>query len=150
MHDARVFVTSGIEEILETLPDDMHVLGDSAYPLKRYLMCPFRDNGHLSAVQLKYNKRHSQGRAVIERAFGRLKLKFRRLMYLDMSRMDLIPKFIGTACFLHNFIILNTAEGDSDEELEQVTQDDDVGAQEEGLQSDTAANVKRMEIADSL
>lgn len=115
MHDARVFAASGLEGILSMLPPENHVLGDSAYPLKSYVMRPYRDSGHLTDVQRRFNTRLSSARAVIERAFGRLKGKFRRLKYLDMSRMDLIPVLIGAACMLHNFILKNPSEMDDDD-----------------------------------
>ncbi|XP_064486274.1 uncharacterized protein LOC135398766 [Ornithodoros turicata] len=150
MHDARVFVSSGVEEILGRLPEDMHVLGDSAYPLRSYLMSPFRDNGHLSPLQVRYNLRHSKARAVIGRAFGHLKAKFRRLQYLDMSRMDLILKVVGSACFLHNFVINNT-DGDECDEEEAVQDEEESGSQEEEASSaDVAASAKRMRIANDL
>ena len=43
------------------------------------MVTPFRDNGHLTAAQKKYNKYHSSTRMVIERAFGLVKGCFRRL-----------------------------------------------------------------------
>nr|XP_027215952.1 uncharacterized protein LOC113808677 [Penaeus vannamei] len=42
---------------------------------------------------------------VIERAFGLLKCKFRRLKCLDMTRVDKMPLIITAACVLHNFIL---------------------------------------------
>lgn len=65
-------------------------------------MVPYRDNGHLSTGQRHYNVVHSAARSVIERAFGRLKGKFRRLKNLDVTRTDLAPLAIETACALHN------------------------------------------------
>ncbi|XP_064474245.1 putative nuclease HARBI1 [Ornithodoros turicata] len=113
MHDARVYTNSGLEELLKELPGEMHVLGDSAYPLRTYLMRPFKDNGHLSSRQQTFNTKLSRARSVIERAFGRLKGKFRVLKHLDMSRQDLILKFVMSACFLHNFILVNECDNDS-------------------------------------
>jgi len=70
-------------------------------------MIPFRDNGHLTPDQLKYNKVHSSSRVVNERAFGRLKNKFRRLKYLDMTNIGLISSVVTAACILHNIILLH-------------------------------------------
>ena len=36
-----------------------------------------------------------------------LKCRFRRLKYLDMSRIDLIPEVIIACCILHNICIQN-------------------------------------------
>lgn len=68
-------------------------------------MTPYRDNGHLTRQQTAYNRKLSSIRSTIERAFGLLKRKFRRLKYLDISDFDLDNKMIGAACLLHNFII---------------------------------------------
>jgi hypothetical protein len=50
-----------------------HILGDAAYLIRRWLLAPFRDNGHLTDQQEKYNQYHSSNRVVIERAFALLK-----------------------------------------------------------------------------
>ena len=47
-----------------------HIIGNSAYGLVKFIITPFRDNGHLTATQKKYNKYYSSTRMVIERAFG--------------------------------------------------------------------------------
>jgi len=78
-----------------------HLLGDSAYPLKHYLLVPYKDNGHLNADQIRYNICHFSSRVVIERAFARLKGKFRRLRYLDMCKLDFVSVVITSACTLH-------------------------------------------------
>jgi len=89
VHDARVFRVCDVGQKAarnELFPStEFHLLGDSAYALMMQVMVPYRDNGHLTAGQKKYNVRHSATRSVIERAFGRLKGKFRRLKGLDES-----------------------------------------------------------------
>lgn len=52
-----------------------HLLGDSGYPLRGYLMTPILQP--TSLAQEKYNKAHAKGRVVVERAFGVLKSRFR-------------------------------------------------------------------------
>lgn len=110
MHDARVFRQSELFARLNNaenplLPFNMHLIGDSAYPLMPNLMTPFRDNGHLTRAQSNYNIKLSMIRAIIERAFGLLKNKFRRLKYLDISDPALGNTIIAAACVLHNFLI---------------------------------------------
>lgn len=112
MHDARVFRSSPIfERIIDQrnplLTREKHLIGDCAYPLMMNLMTPFRDNGHLPASHIRYNVRLSSIRSSIERAFGRLKGKFRRLKYLDVVDMHFGNEIIAAACMLHNFILQN-------------------------------------------
>jgi len=91
MHDARIFRLSALGKRLSAQGiEPYHLLGDSAYPLLPYLIVPFRDNGHLTADEKTFNVLHSSSRTVIERAFARLKGKFRRLKYLDMNDMALV------------------------------------------------------------
>ncbi|TGZ50759.1 Nose resistant to fluoxetine protein 6 [Temnothorax longispinosus] len=66
---------------------------------------PFRDNGHLTREQSSYNVKLSSIRSMIERAFGLLKGKFRRLKYLDISTPALGNTIIAAACVIHNFLI---------------------------------------------
>lgn len=111
MHDARVFQNSTLfNEITNAerllIPHNMHLIGDSAYLLLCTLMTPFRDNGHLTRSQIIYNVKLSSIRSIIERCFGLLKTKFRRLKYLDIGDFDLGNNMITAACVLHNFIIV--------------------------------------------
>ena len=76
------------------IPDNSHMLGDTAYHIMRNLLVGYKDNGQLDARKKKFNVTLSSARVAIERAFGMLKCRFRRLKYLDMSRIDLIPEVI--------------------------------------------------------
>ena len=82
------------------------ILGDSAYPLKSWLMRPFQDNGALTPGQRHFNKELSQARIVVEQGFGQTKGRWR---CLD-KRMDedswRIPQKIIACCVLHNICIL--------------------------------------------
>lgn len=75
-------------------------------------MDPFKDNGHLTESQIKYNTCyvhtcHAQGRIMIERSLGLLKDRWRSILdKLPMTRTDLIPKYIIACCILHNICIL--------------------------------------------
>ncbi|KAK7474793.1 hypothetical protein BaRGS_00033974 [Batillaria attramentaria] len=110
--DSRVFRNSPLHTLLTSndskLPLAFHLLGDSAYPLSTYMMVPFRDNGHLTPVEVKFNAVHSSTRSHVERAIGLLKGKWRRLrVELDMTNRMEVPNIIFAACVLHNFVILN-------------------------------------------
>lgn len=53
-------------------------------------------------------------RQVIERAFALLKGRFRRLKYLDMSLVELIPDVILACCVLHNVCLQGCDENNID------------------------------------
>lgn len=90
-HDARIFRRSEIGAKLLNhpcliLPPDRHILGDGAYPLTNTLMVLFKDNGHLSTIQINFNKCLSSSRVVIEQAFKKLIGRFRKLKYIVYNK----------------------------------------------------------------
>lgn len=73
-----------------------------------------------------FNRTLNSDRSSIERAFGRLKNSFRRLKFLHMMRLDLIPSVIFSSCCLHNFIL----------EVDGTDEDDEYDIEEEEEQED--------------
>lgn len=56
VHDAKVYWNSPIYHHLQNAKGtNCHLLGDSAYPLSTTLITRYRDNGHLSPMQKKFN-----------------------------------------------------------------------------------------------
>lgn len=83
-HDARVLRLSPLGEFLanpqkarDLLDENFHLLGDSAYGCSTYILTLYRDNGHLTAPQKRYNSIHSSTCCVTENTFGLLKGKFK-------------------------------------------------------------------------
>ncbi|XP_025159376.1 putative nuclease HARBI1 isoform X1 [Harpegnathos saltator] len=76
VHDMRVFKLSKFENMCTdaNFPHDCHILGDAAYRLTKYVMVPFKDNGHLSERQKYFNVRLSSARMIVERSLGLLKV----------------------------------------------------------------------------
>ncbi len=68
-------------------------------------MKPYRDNGHLTARQRRFNQRLNGARVAIEHAFGILKTKFRRLKCLHMKDVAKISATVTTCCILHNICL---------------------------------------------
>lgn len=87
--------------------DEWHILGDSAYPIKKYLITPYRDYGNLTEQQIRFNYKLSACRVKIENAFGLLKGRFRQLMRLDFTTVQRCCKFIIACCTLHNLCLLD-------------------------------------------
>ena len=109
-HDARAFRLTEVAHLLEEdhqslVPQGMHIIGDSAYPLLPQFMKPYRDNGHLTARQRRFNRKLSSACVPIEHTFGILKSKFRRLRYLQMKRITDISSAVSACCILHNLCL---------------------------------------------
>lgn len=150
VHDARVFRNSPLYTLLENgnLPEEYHLLGDSAYTLQPYMLVPYRDNGHLLPWQAHFNHIHSTSRVVIERAFGLLKSKFRRLQKLEMIDVERIPLVISGACVMHNIILMKenlNLDLEIQQDLEVI--EHEVGAYVAAREAHAAAVQKRDEIA---
>lgn len=101
VHDARIFKNSELYANGLRMCGEGHILGDSAYPNLPFVLTPFRDNGHLTRDQKKYNQVHSSIRVTVERAFGLLKGRFVWLQNMTACRFWLIRK-----CELHIYKIL--------------------------------------------
>jgi hypothetical protein len=93
VHDARVLVNSRLYQMAETgtlVPNISRninnvqippiIFGDSAYPLKSWLMRPFKSTGNLTREQKKFNRVLSKTRIVVEHCFERLKGRWRCLL----------------------------------------------------------------------
>uniref|UniRef100_A0A8W8MGB1 DDE Tnp4 domain-containing protein n=1 Tax=Magallana gigas TaxID=29159 RepID=A0A8W8MGB1_MAGGI len=91
VHDAKVLRNSNLWEagFEKCAHGRYHILGDAAYPLKQWLLTPYRDNGHLNQQQRRYNLQLSSKRQVIERAFALLKGRFRRLKMTDWMTLSM-------------------------------------------------------------
>lgn len=101
-HDARIFRDSDVREKLRDLRGDRWILGDSAYPCLKYLLTPYRDNGHLNELQRHFNKTLSSARVHIKHTFRILKQRFRILYHIKLKNIELIVKIIKSCCVLHN------------------------------------------------
>lgn len=75
-----------------------HIIADGAYPLRRWLLTPYRDNGHLNKQEKRYNRYLSSCRVVVERSFALLKDRFRRLQFLDTCSVETAVEVITACC----------------------------------------------------
>lgn len=111
VHDAKVLQNSEVySNVLQNGKDYLfgaegYLLGDAAYPLKEWLMTPFKNFGQLTQEQKVYNEAHSSTRCIIERAFALLKGRFRKLKYMDVEILEDILLFIMASCILHNICL---------------------------------------------
>ncbi|KAL7632701.1 UNVERIFIED_CONTAM: hypothetical protein RMT77_016972 [Armadillidium vulgare] len=154
-HDQRVLANSPLGLALENdmaslcYSNSYHIIGDSAFTLKPYMMVPYKDNGYLNAKQLNYNTKLSKSRRVIENAFAWLKGRFRRLKYIEAD-LHRIQGVIQAACILHNITIESSFENELIEsEITDEPEDHDNQGRDMYEESGIA-EIKRKQISDSL
>ena len=119
MHDARVFRNSTLYMTgrMKTRAGQFHLIEDAAYPCLPWLMTPFKDFGNLTVQQNVYNTEQSVRRQTVERTFGMLKQRFRRIkLGVDMRDIGEINKLILACCILHNLCIIGDSDARFDDE----------------------------------
>lgn len=106
VHDSRVFNESMLKSKIDSgdIPSEYHFLGDSGYALHLNTMVQYIDYGNLLESQTIFNKRHSSTRMIIERTFGLLKSRWRKLNLLDCELHN-VNKIIVACCVLHNITL---------------------------------------------
>lgn len=125
VHDAKIFLNSPLAKHPERfLSPPQWIAGDSAYPLKSFLLTPFRGNSieHSKAERDLYNKHFSKYRVRIENCFGILKEKFNSLKELKFRMNSNENKikcnnWIMVCCILHNILIQFNDENENKSEI---------------------------------
>jgi hypothetical protein len=84
-----------------------YLIADSAYPLRWWLITPFRDTGRLSPQQKRFNNILSSSRQVIERCIGHMKGIFRRLREITLHFPEEIVENRVSGCILHNLCVIH-------------------------------------------
>uniref|UniRef100_A0A667Z7W3 DDE Tnp4 domain-containing protein n=1 Tax=Myripristis murdjan TaxID=586833 RepID=A0A667Z7W3_9TELE len=100
LHDARVLRLSTLN--IGAVTAGYYILGNSAYPLQKWLLKPFHDTGRLTAEQHMFNHKFSRAQVVVENAFGRLKGRWRCLLKRKDCDTQLVKSMVLTCCALHN------------------------------------------------
>ncbi|XP_066026359.1 putative nuclease HARBI1 [Pocillopora verrucosa] len=116
-HDSRVFGRSQIGNLItegRLISDDSNLrrvidnhviepflIGDPAYPISKHLMKNY-PGSNLTPEKEHFNYRLSRARIQIERAFGRLKGRWRCLLKALECELDKVVLHATTACILHN------------------------------------------------
>lgn len=123
VHDAQVFRNSPLFVDAERnrdllFPGNSHLTGDAAYPLKPWILTPYKDNGRLTRQQQHYKFIHSSTWMVVERSLALLKNRFRKLKTSMLKqKIKDVPVVVVAACVLHNIFLMN--EDDIDHFLDE-------------------------------
>ena len=101
VHDSRIWKISGAGMHVEnTFSIGEHILGDSGYMLRPYLLTPYRQP--ISTPQSNYNYAHKRTRVIIEQTFGRWKRRFHCLHGELRMSPDKVCSIIVACAVLHN------------------------------------------------
>ncbi|XP_049310781.1 uncharacterized protein LOC125778205 [Bactrocera dorsalis] len=125
VHDAKIFLNSPLAKHPQRfLSDSQWIAGDSAYPLKEFLLTPFRQNStdYTTEERESFNKYFSKYRVRIENCFGILKEKFGSLKELKFRMINEQNKkecndWIMVCCILHNMLINFQTENEESVEI---------------------------------
>ena len=120
-HDARVLRNSRLyrnAELGNMFDADKFIIGDSAYPVKPWLITCFKDNGHLAENQRRFNRKLASMRQIVERVIGHVKCRFRRLQNVHLYDLESVARVAFCGCILHNLCIL------ADDDIEEFIADD--------------------------
>jgi len=120
--NSRLYVQIEANGYSQYFSSDQHLLGDKIYPIKEWLLPPFKDYGNITRMQATYNKIHSKTRVKIENCFGLLKGRWRRLKNITVYKIEKASNIVMACCPVHNFCLINNdlAETLSDVNIEKI------------------------------
>ncbi|KAK3849766.1 hypothetical protein Pcinc_003442 [Petrolisthes cinctipes] len=131
VHDARILRESSLNQVVfgrGMVPDGYHLLGDSGYPCKKWLLTPYLRPQ--PGPQSDYNRAHKKTRNVVERGIGQLKRRFHVLHgEIRVTPTAKVCQIIKVCAMLHNICkdrnIRIPAPEDIDEPAEDIEEDYD-------------------------
>ncbi|XP_053296371.1 putative nuclease HARBI1 isoform X2 [Pleuronectes platessa] len=131
-HDSRILMEGGLRQLFERhhVPVGCHLLGDSGYPCKTWLLTPYLNPQ--PGAQLKYNIAHKHTRNVVERGIGQMKRRFHVLHGEIRLTPERASTVITVCAILHNLCKRRNIPqpDDDDDEEDDDPDDDDDGARQ--------------------
>lgn len=108
-HDSFILRQSEVWNVMENASSNGIILGDSAYPVRPWLLTPL--SNPRTPSEISYNISHKKTRVIIEHTFGRLKRRF-HLLHSENRRRSIegVVTDISACCVLHNVAILRNQD----------------------------------------
>uniref|UniRef100_A0A3Q3X715 DDE Tnp4 domain-containing protein n=1 Tax=Mola mola TaxID=94237 RepID=A0A3Q3X715_MOLML len=88
----------------------VHLIGDSSFPLKPWLMKGYSQEYQLSPEQRRFTCTLSSALSVVDTAFTRLKGRWRCLLKKNDIELSMMSRVVAACCVLHN-ICENRSDG---------------------------------------
>ncbi|XP_062535365.1 putative nuclease HARBI1 isoform X2 [Armigeres subalbatus] len=145
-HDSFIWNNSALDVMLSQDRQNGEInswlLGDAGYPLKPYLITPFRTSANTatSSRRTKFNGIHSKTRMIIERTIGVMKNVFRCILAARQLhyKPEKAARIVNVCCALHNLrklfnvpeINIQWEQMDNDQIADLYDDEDDVSADE--------------------
>ena len=125
-----------------------HIVGDSAFALKSWLLVPYKRTANgLTPSQKLFNRKLSVTRVCVEMAFGDLQNRFRRMQNID-AKGEKCVYITVTACILHNMCISNGDLPHRETVIDDVEEDDQNHSQT--VQNPIASAIRKREAVRSI
>ena len=86
---------------------DFHIVGDSAFPMREFLLIPYRSAPNNTKLMKTFNLKLSSTRVnliVVEQTFGDLQNRFRRCLNIEGSIENAVDSVVASCC-IHNAAI---------------------------------------------
>lgn len=117
---------------------DYYLVGDSAYPCKKYLLTPFLDGEFLYEKQVNYNKALQSCKLCVDETFTMLKQRFPQLYHCKLRDMEFLILFVKACCILYNLSdpedfdiidkgVLTEVKSYPENEFGKVDEDEEIG-----------------------
>lgn len=122
-HDSFILQDSSLWTHMENNESVGFILGDSAYPCRKWLMTPLPNAD--SQSEKRYNYAHKRTRVLIENSFGVWKRRFAALNTPNRRSLCHVARDIRATAILHNYAILRSDPIPADAEEAELPQTED-------------------------
>ncbi|XP_033997500.1 protein ALP1-like [Trematomus bernacchii] len=134
VHDTRVLKHSALYKEALYPPPGNFIVGNGGYPCivrPIYIVTPYREPLQ-GRVQSRFNCCHAKACSLIERAFGKLKGRWRCLLSKALEvNHNFVPAVVTACCVLHNICL---TAGDIIELLEEEEEEEEEQQEQEGVE----------------